>query len=84
MQPIPAADGSLFFCECGIFALRDEKTGSFQDPASIFVAVPREEINHSGTQTKGEDDLCEEIGRILAGKYREYVEGLRQISRLQK
>lgn len=84
MQPIPSADGSLYFCECGLLALRDEKTGGFQDPVSIFLAVPGSEINGAGTQTKGEDDLCADISRALAQKYGAYVRGLRELERLQK
>ena len=84
MTPIPAADGSHFFVEAGLVALRDEKTGGFRDPVSIFLAVPSEEINSTGTQTKGEDDLCEDIGRILAEKFGAYLRGIRDIERLQK
>lgn len=84
MQPIPSADGSLWFCEAGLVALRDEKTGGFQDPVSIFLAVPGSEINSTGTQTRSEDDLCEDIGRILAEKFGAYLRGIRDIERLQK
>lgn len=34
MNPIPAADGSHFFVEAGLVALRDEKTGGFRDPVT--------------------------------------------------
>ena len=84
MQPIPAADGSLYFCEAGLVALRDEKTGGFQDPVSIFLAVPGSEINSTGSQTRGEDAACEEIGRILAQKYSAYIRGIRELEHLQK
>ena len=84
MNPIPSADGSLWFCEAGLVALRDEKTGGFQDPVSIFLAVPGSEINSTGTQTRSEDDLCEDIGRILAEKFGAYLRGIRDIERLQK
>lgn len=84
MQPIPAADGSLWFCECGLMALRNEKTGGFQDPVSIFLAVPGSEINSTSTQTRSEDAACEEIGRILAQKYGAYIRGIRELERIQK
>lgn len=84
MKPIPAADGSHFFVEAGLVALRDEKTGGFQNSVPIFLAVPAEEINSTGTQTRSEDDLCEDIGRILAEKFGAYLRGIREIERLQK
>lgn len=84
MNPIPAADGSHFFVEAGLVALRDEKTGGFRDPVSVFLAVPAEEINSTGTQTRSEDAACDEIGRILAEKFGAYLRGIREIERLQK
>ena len=84
MKPIPSADGNLFFCECGLVGLRNEKTGGFQDPVSIFVAVPGSELNSTGTQTRSEDASCEDIGRILAAKFGAYIRGIRDLERLQK
>ena len=83
MNPIPSADGSLWFCESGLIALRRED-GSFESPVSIFLAVPGSEINSTGTQTKGEDDLCADISCALAKKYSAYIRGLRELERLQK
>lgn len=83
MKPIPAADGSHFFVEAGIVALRDEKTGGFRDPRTLYLAASREEITADGL-LQGEQEQIEDIGQVLARKFRAYQDGVRQIQRLQR
>lgn len=83
MAAIPSADRNVLFVEAGIVALRDEKTGGFRDPRTLYLAVSREEITADGL-LQGEQEQIEDIGKVLAKKFAVYVDGVKAIERLQR
>lgn len=83
MAAIPSADRNVLFVEAGIVALRDEKTGGFRDPRTLYLAVNRDEVNTDGL-LQGEQEQIEDIGKVLAAKFAVYVDGVKAIERLQR
>ena len=83
MAAIPSADRNVIFISAGIVALRDEKTGGFRDPRTLYLVASREEITADGL-LQGEQEQIEDIGRVLAAKFAVYVDGVKAIERLQR
>ena len=82
MNVIPSADRNAVFVEAGCVSLRNPD-GTFQPARPLFLAVDTAEITSTGI-TRGEEKLCDDIGKTLAKKFGEYLEGVRRIERLQK
>ena len=83
MKAIPSVDCNTLFVEAGVVALRDELTGGFRDPRPLFIAVDRSEVTPSGL-LRSEQEQIDDLAAVLAGKFRQYIDGVKSIEKLQK
>ena len=82
MNVIPSIDRNTVFISAGLIALRHED-GSFESPRTLYLAASREELTADGL-LQSEQEQINNISSVLAQKFREYQNGIRQIQRLQQ
>ncbi len=83
MRVVPAADRTTVFVEAGTVATR-RPDGSFDEPMTLFIAVPAEEATPQGLLYQHEREQIEDIAGVLAKKYAAYIDGIRAIERHQR
>ena len=77
MNAIPSIDRNTWFCEAGLVALRNDD-GSFQPAVPLFLAVDAADVTSAGI-SRSESELCEDLGRALAEKFAQYVDGIKHL-----
>ncbi len=62
-----------YFVQCGVTALRDAK-GRFLPAVPIYIRVPDNEVDQNTGLAKSEKYLLDDIGGILAQRFKQYTE----------
>lgn len=61
------------FIQIGCTALRDAK-GGFLPAVPVYIRVPAKDVDQQTGFSEGEKVLFEELGGVLADRFRQYVE----------
>lgn len=60
--------------QVGVMGLR-APDGSFVKTVKLYEIVPNSDINPQTGMTKGEEAVCGDIGKIMAEKFKKYIDG---------
>lgn len=63
--------------QVGVMGLR-APDGSIAENVKLYRIIPAKDINQKSNLTSGEEAACEDIGKVLADKFREYKNGIRK------
>lgn len=58
--------------------------GSFLPSAPLYVKVSESEVNSNTGLSKGEEELMTDIGGVLAQKFKQYVDGIKELEQSGK
>lgn len=69
--------------QIGVTALR-APNGDFLPSVPMYIKVGAEQVNPKTGLSVGEEDLCGDIARVMAGKFKQYADGVKALARTGK
>lgn len=75
MARLLAANEALV--EVGVMGLR-APDGTITENVKLFRIVSAESVNPQSGMTQGEEALCGDIGKVLAEKFAQYINGIKK------